>query len=159
MECSIKYINGDVRCPSQNGYKLIIHCCNDIGAMGAGVALSIAKKWPIVKQAYRNWHKDQPQSFKLGEIQRVPVEEDISVVNMIGQHGIGFKDGKPPIRYEAIRECLKKVCNICKKFNCSVHAPKFGSDLAGGNWDIIEQIINEELIEKDIEVIVYLFES
>ena len=155
----IKYINGDATNPIGGGYKLIIHCCNDIGGWGRGFVLALSKKWKNPEQAYRNWHRDQPQSFKLGEIQRVPVEENISVVNMIGQHGVGFKDGKPPIRYEAIRECLKKVCSICKMKNASVHAPKFGSDLAGGNWDIIEQIINEELIEKDIEVIVYLFES
>lgn len=32
--------------------------------------------------------------------------------------------------------------------------PKIGAGLAGGNWDIIEQIINEEI--GDVEVRVYV---
>ena len=32
-----------------------------------------------------------------------------------------------------------------------------GAGLAGGDWDIIEQIIIEELCSNDIDVTIYLF--
>jgi len=40
----ILYIKGDVTAPIGDDNKLIIHCCNDIGAMGAGVAVALYRK-------------------------------------------------------------------------------------------------------------------
>lgn len=174
MEPKLKYINGDVTSPIGDGKKLIIHCCNDIGVMGAGVALALANKWPVVKSLYKLWHKsdifdkndfctimydesDTPiesdfnSSFHLGAVQFIQVEDNIVVGNMIGQHHIRpDSNGRPPIRYKAISKCLEKVNTWCKENNATVHAPRFGSALAGGEWDIIKDIIGEELISKGV---------
>ena len=40
--------------------------------------------------------------------------------------------------------------------NYSVQLPKIGAGLAGGNWDIIEQIIIDELVEKGVDTTVIL---
>jgi hypothetical protein len=37
--------------------------------------------------------------------------------------------------------------------------PKIGSGLAGGDWNIIEQIIIEELCKHDIPVFVYEYKE
>lgn len=37
----------------------------------------------------------------------------------------------------------------------SIHMPRIGCGLAGGKWEVIEQIIKEELIDKEIAVTVY----
>lgn len=164
----IKYIVGDVREPIGEGRKIIAHVVNDLGKMGSGVALAILKKWPVVKERYINWSKNKESfillkdmeggEFKLGNTQfvRVDVENKIVVANMIGQHNIIGMDDTPPIRYDALRSCLKKVGEIAKKYNASVNLPyKAGCDRAGGSWDIVEKIIQEELCDKDVEVIVY----
>ena len=91
----ILYINGDVREPIGEGNKLIIHCCNDIGKMGAGVAMAISRKWTEVRRQYKQWHMGN-KGFKLGNIQFVKVESDIVVCNMIGQHGIKTVSKVPP---------------------------------------------------------------
>ena len=84
---NIKYVKGDATSPIGEGRKIIIHCCNDIGAWGAGFVIALSNKWPITRKKYIEWSKE-PEGFELGEVQYVKVEDDIVVANMIGQHGI-----------------------------------------------------------------------
>ncbi len=152
----IKYVKGDVTNPIGEGRKLVIQCVNDLGIMGAGVAKAIMMKWPIVREKYIQWSKKD--DFILGNIQTVSVEPKIAVVNMIGQHGVGFSDGVAPIRYDAIEACLKKVKKLAVTYSASIHAPKFGAGLAGGDWDIIENILKTKLENTEIEVTIYDYE-
>jgi len=152
----IKYVNGDVTEPIGDGNKFIIQCVNDIGVIGAGVAKAIMTKWPIVRERYIAWSKKD--DFILGNIQAFSVERKIAVVNMIGQHGVGFSDGVAPIRYDAIEECLKKVKKMAVTYCASIHAPKFGAGLAGGDWDKIENILEKQLENTNIEVTIYDYE-
>jgi O-acetyl-ADP-ribose deacetylase (regulator of RNase III) len=152
----IIYIKGDVTKPIGDDHKLIIHCCNDIGRMGSGVAKALFMMWSEVRRQYIQWHRSN-NGFKLGKVQFVKVEDDIVVCNMIGQHKIKSMKGKlPPIRYGAMAKCLEMVMVAAKKNDASVHCPyKMGSDLAGGSWDKIEALIIEHLCEHDIQVTVY----
>jgi len=162
MATEIKYVKGDVRNPIGSGLKLIVHCCNDLGVMGAGVAKAISDKWPQVKEEYVKWGKGEIFSvpFGLGRIQIVKVEDDIRVANMIGQHDIRTINGIPPVRYESIRECLQKVSEYAKKNNASIHCPYLmASALAGGKWEVVEKIIISTLCENDISVTVYDFDG
>lgn len=61
----------------------------------------------------------------------------------------------PPIRYEAVREGLKRVAQEAKSLGASVHMPRIGCGLAGGRWEEIEPIIEQELLGKGIAVTVY----
>lgn len=151
---TINYIKGDVTQPITEGNKFIIHVCNDIGAFGAGVALAIGKKWPVVKTKYKEWsNKDD---FKLGNIQHVKVEKDLVVINMIAQHNIITINNIPPIRYDALQLCVKKVSDLALFNKVSVNIPYLmGCGLAGGSWNIVEKILIEELCEKGIAVIAY----
>lgn len=153
---NIQYIKGDATNPKGNGKKLIIHVCNNIGGWGKGFVLAISKKWTQPEIEYRKWHKSK-KKFQLGYIQAVKVEKNVAVVNMIAQHDIKTINGVPPIRYEAIQQCLTKVENLAQKYQASIHAPQFGAGLAGGKWEIIENIIDETLCKKNIPVNVYLW--
>lgn len=92
----------------------------------------------------------------LGNVQIVPVEDDITVINMIAQHDVRPMNINgvivPPIRYDALLECLKKINEEAIKLNATIHAPKFGAGLAGGDWNIIENLINEVI---DVDIIIY----
>ncbi len=151
----IMYIKGDATSPFAPNNKVITHICNDIGGWGKGFVLALSKKWKIAEEAYRQWYRSQ-EGFSLGAVQFVKVADDIYVANMIGQQGI-HKDSKrlPPIRYEAVRQCLKEVALFATKHEASVHMPRIGCGLAGGKWELIEEIIKEELIAKGIAVTVY----
>ena len=151
----ILYIKGDATAPIGSGVKVITHICNDIGGWGKGFVLALSKKSKTREEAYRQWYKSQ-EEFTLGAVQFVNVENELYVANMIGQHGI-YKDSKglPPIRYDAVRQCLKEVALFTIAHKASVHMPRIGCGLAGGKWELMEQIIKEELITKEIAVTVY----
>jgi O-acetyl-ADP-ribose deacetylase (regulator of RNase III) len=166
MKKLLEYVNGDVTKPNGDDNKVIIHCCNDVGGWGAGVVLAISRAWKAPELEYRKWYKKTTgtisnaglltECLPLGEIQIVPVAENLAVINMIGQHKTGFdKKSRPPIRYNAIKKALKKVCKYCKQNNVSVHAPMFGSDLAGGDWNKIERLIVKHLCKKGVYVTIY----
>lgn len=178
----IKYIKGDATYPEKvvpEGVKLIVHIVNDIGAWGAGFVLALNKRWPQPKALYRSTfdtYKTLGQTYvrPLGQVDivRVDKDQDIYVVNLVGQTDIRpkrledvdaksclmseVKDGLVmPVRYDAIYNGL---CELKRRINqyhyyFTLHMPKIGSGLAGGNWSKIEKIINE--IFKENEVYVY----
>ena len=148
---NIIYYDGDATEPVGEGAKIIAHVCNDIGGWGRGFVLAVSKKWPEPEAEYRKWAARAKQC--LGEVQFVGVAPGLCVANMIGQTGIHPKDGIPPIRYIALRQCLKIVRLHAVEHRESVHMPRIGSRLAGGNWEMIEKIITQEL--RDIPVYVY----
>jgi O-acetyl-ADP-ribose deacetylase (regulator of RNase III) len=90
-------------------------------------------------------------------VQFVQVEPALWVANMIGQEGMGVKQGRPPIRYEAIEEGLRRVAAFASERGASVHMPRIGCGLAGGKWEVIEPIIERTLIAASVEVTVYDF--
>jgi len=147
---TIQYLTGDATSPVGDGRKIIIHCCNNKNLWGAGFVLAISKKWKMPETIFRN-----DRNCKLGDVQFVRVEKDIAVANMIGQDGIKVVNDIPPIRYEAIDQCLQKISKMAQKYNASIHAPRFGAGLAKGNWTEIEKLIIKNLSEKGIEVYIY----
>ena len=153
----IKYTKGDATKPQESGNKIIVHICNDIGGWGKGFVVAISKRWPLPEKEYRAWHKSG-EGFALGRVQFVQVESDTWVANMIAQHKINKdEEGKPPIRYNAVEECLEQVARFASELQASVHMPRIGCGLAGGTWDRIEPIISSTLLTKDIAVTVYDF--
>ncbi len=146
---------GDATAPEGPGNKIICHICNDLGLWGAGFVLALSNKWSAPEEKYREAWTDNSIGLELGEIQPVQVEADILVMNMVAQHRVGYTQGIPPIRYEALRKCLQSLATFAQKHEASVHMPRIGCGLAGGNWDVIRSIIEEELIAKNISVTVY----
>lgn len=163
----LRYVKGDATIPRGGAHRILMHVCNDIGGWGRGFVVALAKRYPKTEQQYRVWFRSQTDGrtpFKLGEIQMVELQSDLAVANMIAQHDIKAetdKDGKviPPIRYDAFKSCLEKVAKEAKDRNSSVHAPRLGAGLAGGDWAEIEKIINETLIDRGINVTIYDFEE
>ena len=159
---SINYVKGDATAPAGEGPRFIIHCCNDLGLWGAGFVLAISRRWPEPEEAYYALGKTCG-GYNLGNAHAVKVEENLWVVNMLGQSGVGRRgDAQPPIRYKAIRRALKDVAEMaftpayrgpCK--SVAIHAPRFGAGLAGGDWSVIEKLIEEELVSHGLSVTIY----
>jgi len=155
----INYVTGDATDPQADGKKLIVHVCNNVGAWGAGFVMALSKKWKQPEASYRLM-----SSYDLGTVDYVTVEEDIAVCNMIGQESTAGRNkhaALPPIRYVAIEYALRQIvltynlAEIGGSNLFSVHMPRIGSGLAGGNWKIIETIIEETLCKAGIDVTVY----
>ena len=156
----IQYLTGDATDPIiKVGNRIIIHICNDIGAWGAGFVLALSKRWKQPEESYRQWYADRNRNnFALGAFQLVQIENNLSVANLIGQHGI-YSDnrGMPPIRYEALKKSLISLVKDLQNLeDVTIHMPKIGCGLAGGSWDKVEEIINSTLIKQGYPCYVYL---
>ena len=168
---SITYLKGDATKPAGEGPRFILHVCNDIGLWGAGFVMAVSRRWPDPEERYYYWHASGGGAhLPLGFIQPVKVDENLWVINMIAQRGVGTRytgpDRGPPIRYDAVKTCLKKVAKLAldPKYrgpykSVAIHAPYFGCGLAGGDWDIIEEIIQEVLVEQGLSVTIYEFDD
>jgi len=162
----IQYVTGDATVPGGDGPKVIAHVCNDIGAWGAGFVLALSKRWREPERRYRAWCAGtDPFSLRmvLGGVQLVPVTPDLAVANIVAQHGISGINGEPPIRYDSLRDGLRWLAKngawattrglAGPRF--SVHMPRIGCGLAGGRWEVVGKIVQDELCGNGIAVTVY----
>jgi O-acetyl-ADP-ribose deacetylase (regulator of RNase III) len=152
----IRYQVGDATSPQCHGPCIIVHVCNDIGRWGRGFVLALSRRWAEPEKQYRDWKRGKATiPFQLGQVQFVQVSPDTWVANLIGQSNLFPCPGMPPIRYDAVRDGLRRVALEALRLGASVHMPRIGCGLAGGRWAEIETIVNEELIAAGIEVTVY----
>ena len=150
----ILYSNGDATLPQGQGPGIIAHVCNDIGQWGKGFVLPLGKRYPEAEKQYREWYKRNDPPFALGRVQFVEVAPKLWVANMIGQRGIARRGSLPPVRYEAIQECLRSVCVFATEQKAYVQMPRIGCGLAGGKWEEVSQIVEEELVQHGLFVLV-----
>jgi O-acetyl-ADP-ribose deacetylase (regulator of RNase III) len=149
---------GDTTKPLGDGPKIIAHICNDEGSWGRGFVLALSKRYPEPEKAFRAWAKSG-NSFGLGAVQFVGLDDEVEVANLVGQHRISRKTDAagaiPPVRYEAIRQGLETIAKRALDTGASVHMPRIGCGLGGGKWEIIAPIIEAALCAREIEVFVY----
>ena len=154
---TMRFVQGDATAPASEGPKVIVHVCNDIGKWGKGFVLAISRRWKEPERVFKASFKALSPPV-LGDVQFVSVEPSIIVANLIGQHGVATKASTtPPVRYDAIAEGLAKVAEHARINGASVHMPRIGCGLAGGDWSMIEPIIAGTLTKSGVDVTVYDF--
>ncbi|MBS2536373.1 Appr-1-p processing protein, partial [Catenulispora sp. NF23] len=127
----IRYLAGDATVPQAKGPKLIAHVCNDRGGWGKGFVLAVSARWQEPEKAFRKWYRERSANdFGLGAVQVVEVGRGLWVANMIGQHGTKTGSAGPPIRYEAVDQCLARLAEHALELGASVHMPRIGCGLA-----------------------------
>ena len=156
MENTITYVVGDATLPQGVGQKIITHVCNDIGGWGRGFVVALSARWPEPEASYRAWFAGRAENdFELGAAQLVQVEPDVWVANMVGQRDVIEGPDGPPVRYDAIEQALSTVADEAYAMDGSVHMPRIGCGLAGGDWAVVESIVNRTLADRGIPVTVY----
>jgi len=152
----LRYAVGDATLPEGDGPKVIVHVCNDVGGWGAGFVLALSRRWPEPQQHFEDWYARRAAAvdppFALGQVQFVAVGDDLWVANLIGQRDIVARDGVPPVRYDAIEEGLRRVAAFAAEHDATVHMPRIGAGLAGGDWAKIEAVITRALAHASVTV-------
>ena len=91
----------------------------------------------------------------LGAHQLIAVEPNLEVANMIGMRGVWGSPGEPPLQYDALAEALDVVGLHTAARKATVHMPRIGSGLAGGDWAKIEQMICRMAVKHRVLVLIY----
>lgn len=133
----IRYVQGDLLGATQ---KVIVHGCNNKGVMGSGVAKQIRDRWPNVYEVYALKHK--VFGLDLGDIIPVATLDGHVVVNAVTQDGFG-RDGRQYASYAGIERCFSIINDRVDSWEVTeVAMPRIGAGLGGGDWSVIEEIIN-----------------
>jgi Zn-dependent peptidase ImmA (M78 family)/O-acetyl-ADP-ribose deacetylase (regulator of RNase III) len=153
----IAYLTGDATDPVPGGTRIIVHVVNDKTAnWGGAFARVLRDAYPSAQQDFRQWAEQG--HLHLGEVLVTDVEGELHVATIVGQRGYG-KTQRPRVRYDAIRKGLARVASAALELSATVHMPRIGAGMAGGSWSIIEELIEGELIARDVAVTVYSLPS
>ena len=138
----MKIIEGDlIKLAKAGEFDVIIHGCNCFSTMGAGIADTIAKEFPQAMLADQTRYGDPD---KMGTYTQATVDS-VTIVNAYTQYE--YTMSKVDVDYEALRACFKAVK---EEFTGKrIGYPLIGAGLAGGDWNVISKIIDEELEGED----------
>lgn len=142
----VNYTKGNI---TDIDFGFIVHGVNCQGVMGSGVAKALKDKYPIVESEYKKYcdtyHIENP--YLLGTVQYVKITPTLFVVNAFTQEFYG-RDGMKYVSYDAIEKCFKIIVErqgLTKLF-LPISFPKIGAGLGGGDWKIIEAILEKTLV-------------
>jgi O-acetyl-ADP-ribose deacetylase (regulator of RNase III) len=153
----LHYVVGDATDPQAPGEKIIAHVCNDYGGWGSGFVLALSAKWSEPERVYRQAAQIAAEKpLELGVVYMCLADESgFFVANMVAQHGNWTPGGPPAVDYKALRECLETVGAEANDMSVSVHMPRIGCGLGGGDWNVVEEIIYDHLVDRGIDAYVY----
>lgn len=160
---TIRYVAGDATDPQGQGPIIIAHVVNDQSGWGAGFVAALSRRQRDPEFAYRRWagqtgtaaaraSAGDPE-FALGQVQFVALGQERWVANMLAQHGYRSAENRQPLDYRALARCLLRVAKFARAQRASVHMPRIGTGLGGGDWSVILSILGYYL--KDIPIVVY----
>jgi len=149
----MKTIKGDlIKLALQGNFEVIIHGCNCFNTMGSGIAKQIRSELPEAWKADQRTVKGDKR--KLGWGTRAIIERPeitFTVVNGYTQYKYGTD--RMHVDYKAVRSLFKKI----KMWYTGerIAYPMIGAGLAGGDWEVISTIINEELEGEDHTLVLF----
>jgi hypothetical protein len=76
---------------------------------------------------------------------------------MLAQKGLFPKGTEIPLRYTSLKKCLVELAETAQELRASIHMPQIGSGQAKGDWNIILEMIHDELVNSGISVSIYVF--
>ena len=135
----MKIFTGDLLMLAKQGkFDVIVHGCNCHCTMGAGIAKSIKQQFPEAYAA--DCQTEKGSKAKMGTYSKAKIEQ-VTVINAYTQ--FNWRGKGCLVYYEAVRQVFRA---IKKDFSGKkIGYPLIGAGLAGGDWEIIAKIIDEEL--------------
>ena len=146
-------IEGDLIALALEGqFDVIIHGCNCFCTMGAGIARAIQDEFPEAYAADLVTIKGDRN--KLGDYSYATVERNNRTITIVNGYTQFHYPGESALAdYDAVARLFKKVKqDFAGK---RIGYPKIGAGLAGGDWERISQIIDQELAGEDHSLVVY----
>lgn len=135
-----------------NEMDYLIHQVNCQGAFGSGLAYSIAKHFPEAKEEYQNYVQYEGKGkHLLGNV----LNTQCGIWHLFGQLYYG-RSGKVYTDYTAVKKGLDKIATVLGGTNSVVGIPyKMSCGLAGGDWGIISNIIEDAFRTTGCDIVIY----
>lgn len=136
---------------------IIMHQCNTMKTMGAGIAKQIKQRYPEAYRADVRFMMGLSPQSKLGHFSWAQAEDGRFIVNLYGQlrYGRERRHTDYPALQSALQQAFAWVRNNFT--NPIVGLPKgMGCNNAGGDWQIVYDII--ETVAKMHQVQVHIYE-
>lgn len=171
MKAKFDVVKGDITTAFDHGCNIIIHGCNCLGIMGAGVAKALADKWPQVHDADINgglFGADGVVPYipinsreRLGYHTTAIVDDSewepwicCAVINLYTQYGIRSPLNPVVIEWDALERGL---CGLFMHISGeSVAMPEIGCGLAGGDVEDFYAILDRVMTAyPDVKVTIF----
>jgi len=144
-------IEGDLIVLAKKGkFDVIAHGCNCFCRMKRGIAPQMAKafgcdNFNLEDEIYEG------DINKLGQIDFLTNPFGLTIVNAYTQYLWGTE--LKPFDYDAFTLCMRKMNYKFKGKHIGL--PQIGSHLAGGDWELIKEIIKKELKDCLVTIVIY----
>ncbi len=151
----IQYVTGDALDARGDGARAIVHVVNDrTPNWGGGFARALRDRYPDAQTDFRERVRRDRRNLRLGAVRSVRLDPTLKVVTLVAQKGYGPSD-RPRIRYDSLRTTLHRLSKELVHEAATVHMPRIGAGMARGDWNVIAELIQDELVDRGHEVIVY----
>lgn len=133
----MKYVSGDLLSMFGEKFDVIVHGCNIGHRFGAGIAKQIAIQFP---GAYKvDCATPKNDVSKLGDFSLYYHSDAPGViVNLYTQADVG---GGVQVDYDAVVVGFSRIRQMFN--NLRIGIPRIGAGLGGGDWGVIENIIDQ----------------
>ena len=122
----------------------IVQQVNCFGVMRSGFAKAVKEKYPFVEKEYLAYCASKNPLDLLGDVLRVSINPNLNILNVFGQYTYG-KSPHPTrhTEYAALRQAFQKIVDgtFLASNNVLYFPHRFGSDRGGGDWNIVESLI------------------
>lgn len=149
-------VAGDALSPRGEGNKIVAQVVPNSSLVwgGGGFANAVKRKYPGAWKDFKNKAELTGMPLTVGTCIKCQIDQETTLLNMVAQYGIGMGPA-PRIRYSALEACLKQLADMAKELGASVHMPRIGTGHAGGDWNLIRELIIDIVARQGVEVTVY----
>lgn len=127
-------------------YDMLVHGCNCFHTMGGGIAAIVSYRYPSALEADKQTKWGDKK--KLGTYSMTDTKYG-TIINLYTQFDFGTYQRQ--VDYEAVKKGFELLNAEFKGKTACI--PRIGAGLAGGDWNILKNIINEST--PDLEIVVY----
>ena len=141
----IQVVEGNLITAFQNDeINFMAHCCNMQNVMGAGIAKQIKKAFPEAYIADINWFHTKKDKREHSHLSLARIETDKYICNVYGQEHFGTF--KKQLNEDFLRLGLMQLADLTDSGDTIGLPYGMGCGLAGGDWNVVYQIIEDVFI-------------
>lgn len=167
----MKYVEGNLLDLAESGkFDVIVHGCNCLNTMGSGIARQIKERYPkafMIDQLTQKGDMDKLGKFTQAHVDGFRENDNpnirslgkfysFTVVNAYTQYGFHPRN-KVNVDYKAVFNIFKQIkmlYDMNPQAPCRIGIPQIGAGLAGGDWGLIEHII-DSVEFSDLTCVIY----